>query len=161
MYWLHWLGYHVTWWRHQMEAFSALLAFCEGIHRSPVNSPHKGQWRGALIFSLTCAWTNGWVNNRDAGDLRRNRAHYDVTVMSLEWWWWLIVFTVSVLHFSIQTRRSNNAIITSKQGHRRFEYYVKTNVLDKCHKACQPFRSGHHMLSAWWTATSLRKEPPE
>ena len=41
-----------------------------GIHRSPVNSPHKGQWRGALIFSLICVWTNGWVNNREAGDLR-------------------------------------------------------------------------------------------
>ena len=44
-------------------------------------SPHKGQWRGALMFSLNCAWTNGWANNRDAGDLRRHRAHYDVTIM--------------------------------------------------------------------------------
>ena len=33
------------WWRHQMETFSALLALCEGIHRSPVDSPHKGQWQ--------------------------------------------------------------------------------------------------------------------
>ena len=52
------------------------------IHRSPVNSPHKGQWHGALMFSLICAWLNLWVNNREAGDLRRNRAHYDVTVMN-------------------------------------------------------------------------------
>ena len=52
--------------------------FVRGICRSPVNSP-KGQWRGALMFSLICAWTNGWVNNRDAGGLRRNRAQYDVT----------------------------------------------------------------------------------
>ena len=52
-----------------------------GIHRSPVNSPHKSQWRGALIFSLICVWINGWVNNGEAGDLRRYRAHYDVTVM--------------------------------------------------------------------------------
>ena len=37
-----------------------------GIHRSPVNSPHKGQWRGALMFSLICAWTNSWANNEDA-----------------------------------------------------------------------------------------------
>ena len=70
-----------TWWRHQMEKFSALLALCVGIHRSPVNSPHKGQWRGALMFSLNCTWTNGWVNTRDAGDLRRHRVNYDVTVM--------------------------------------------------------------------------------
>ena len=50
-------------------------------HRSPVNSPHKDQWRGALMFSLICAWINGWVNNRAARDLRRHRAHYDVIVM--------------------------------------------------------------------------------
>ena len=42
----------MAWWRHQMETFSASLAFVRGIHRSPVNSPHKGQWRGALMFSL-------------------------------------------------------------------------------------------------------------
>ena len=71
----------ITWWRHQMETFSALLAICRGIHRSPVNSPHKGQWRGTLVFSMICAWTNGWVNTRDAGDYTRHRAHYDVTVM--------------------------------------------------------------------------------
>ena len=62
-----------TWWRHQMETFSALL--------SPVNSPHKGQWRGALMFSLICVWINVWINNRKAGDLRRYHAHYDVIVM--------------------------------------------------------------------------------
>ena len=57
------------------------LPFVRGIHRSPVNSPHKGQWHGALMFSLICVWTTDWVKNRDAGDLRGNRAHYDVTVM--------------------------------------------------------------------------------
>ena len=46
-----------------------------------VNSPHKGQWRRALVFSLICAWINGWVNNRESGDLIRHRDHYDVTVM--------------------------------------------------------------------------------
>ena len=76
-----------SWWRHQMETLSALLAICAGIHRPPVNSPHKGQWRGALMFSLICVWINGWVNNREAGDLRRYRAHYDVTVMFPEIWY--------------------------------------------------------------------------
>ena len=71
----------LPWWRHQMETFSALLAFVWGIHRWPVNSPHKGKWRGVLMFSLICAWINGWVNKREAGDLRRHRAHYDVTIM--------------------------------------------------------------------------------
>ena len=55
--------------------------FVGGIHRSPVNSPHKGQWRGPLMFSLICAWIDGWVNNGEAGDLRCYRAHYDVIVM--------------------------------------------------------------------------------
>ena len=64
-------------WKH----FPGYWPFVRGIHRSPVNSPHKGQWRGALIFSLICVWINGWVNNREAGDLRRYRAHYDVSVM--------------------------------------------------------------------------------
>ena len=64
-------------WKH----FPRYWPFVRGIHRSPVNSPHKGQWRGALMFSLICVWINGWVNNREAGRLRRNRTHYDVTVM--------------------------------------------------------------------------------
>ena len=42
---------------------------------------HKGQWRGTLMFSLICVWINGWVNNHEAGDLRRYRGHYDVNVM--------------------------------------------------------------------------------
>ena len=44
-------------------------------------SPHKGQWRGSLMFSFICAWINGCVKNREAGDLRCHRTHYDVTVM--------------------------------------------------------------------------------
>ena len=58
-----------------------LLAFCAGNSPVSVNSPHKGQWRGALVFSLICVWINRWVNNHEAGDLRRRRAHYDVIVM--------------------------------------------------------------------------------
>ena len=74
-----------TWWRHQMEAFSALLSLCAGNSPVPVNSPHKGQWRGALMFSLIYAWINDWVNNREAGDLRRQRGHYDVIVMIVKY----------------------------------------------------------------------------
>ena len=64
-------------WKH----FPRSWLFVRGIYRSPVNYPHKGQWRGTLMFSLICTWINGWVNNREVGDLRRHRAHYDVTVM--------------------------------------------------------------------------------
>ena len=66
-------------WKH----FPRYWPFVREIHRSPVNSPHKGQWHGALMISLICAWINAWVNNREAGDLRRYRANCDVTVMDL------------------------------------------------------------------------------
>ena len=61
--------------------FPRYWPFVRGIHRSPVNSPHKGQWRGALMFTLIYARINGWVNNCEAGDLRRYHTHYDVIVM--------------------------------------------------------------------------------
>ena len=66
------------------KQFPRYWSFVRGIHRSPVNSPHKGQWRGALMFSLIYAWINCWVNNREADHLRRYRAPYDVTVMPNE-----------------------------------------------------------------------------
>ena len=77
-----WQSYF-PWWRHRMETFSALLALCAGSSPVPVNSPLKGQWRGALMFSLIYSWINDWVNNRGAGDLRRHRGHYDVNVMQI------------------------------------------------------------------------------
>ena len=120
----------LSWWRNQMETFFVLLALCvgnhtpakvsdahddvikwkhfprnwpfvRGIHRSPVNSPHKGQWRGALMYSLICVWINDWVNNREAGDLRPNRAHYDVTVMDL----WCFLQSTPNKRLSKQSRR--------------------------------------------------------
>ena len=55
--------------------------FGRGIHWSPVNSPHKVQWLGALMFSLICAWINAWLKNREAGDLNCHRSHYDIIVL--------------------------------------------------------------------------------
>ena len=66
-------------WKH----FPRYWPFVRGIHRTPVKSPHNGQWRRTLMFSLICPWTNGWVNNRYAGDLRHHHTHYDATVMFL------------------------------------------------------------------------------
>ena len=65
-------------WKH----FPRYWPLVWGIHRSPVPSPHNGQWHGALMFSLICICINGWVNNRQAGDLRRYHAHYNVIVMA-------------------------------------------------------------------------------
>ena len=71
-----------SWWHHQMEVFSTLLAICAG--NSPVTGEFPAQrpvMRSFDVFSLICTWINGWVNNRDAGDLRCHCAHYDVTVL--------------------------------------------------------------------------------
>ena len=106
-------------WKH----FPRYWPFMRGVHRWPVNSPHKGQWHGALMLRLICAWINDWVNNREAGDLRRYRSHYDVIVIyfmhdcvcgwyllpwaakhpSSKMWLYLIQFTI----------RISNAICTS------------------------------------------------
>ena len=64
-------------WKH----FPRYWPFVWGIQRAPLNSPHRGQWHGALMFSLICSRINGWVNNSEAGDLRRHCTHYDVIVM--------------------------------------------------------------------------------
>ena len=90
-------------WKH----FSRYWPFVRGIHRSPVNSLHKGQWRGALTFSLICVWINGWINSREAGDLRRYRINYDVTVMKdahdfvLLWFVWVMLLVLNGIMWSL------------------------------------------------------------
>ena len=78
-----WLPWHCStpWWRYQMEIISALLALCAG--NSPVTDefPSQSPVTRSLDIFFICAWINGWVNNREAGDLRRHHAHYDVTVL--------------------------------------------------------------------------------
>ena len=109
----------ITWWRHQMETFSALLAICAGNHRSTVNSPHKGQWRGALMFYFIWASISGWVNNREAGDLRRHRAHCDVIVMKVfpcfvfnecSYIYMILMFLNHMIHLSILLRVASMAL---------------------------------------------------
>ena len=72
-----------TWWCHQMETFSVLLALCEENPPITAGFPHKGQWRRRLIFFSICAGTNSWPSNWDSGDLRRHRAHYGGTVINM------------------------------------------------------------------------------
>ena len=69
------------WWRHQMETFSALLALCAG--NSLVTGEFPSQRQVTRNFDVFFIYTriNGWLNKREASDLRRNRAHYDVIVM--------------------------------------------------------------------------------
>ena len=72
-------GFHddVIKWSHSPRHWP----FVRWIHRSPVNSPQKGQWSGALEFFFICAWTYSSVNNWDTGNLRCQRSHYDVIIM--------------------------------------------------------------------------------
>ena len=74
-----WLHDDAIKWKHFPRYWNGEFT---GIHRSPENSPHKGQWRGTLTFSLICVWTKGCANNRNTDDLRCHQAHYDVTVMN-------------------------------------------------------------------------------
>ena len=121
---------HVAWWRHQMETFSALLAIRAGNSPVPLNSPHKGQWRGALVFSLICVWINGWVNNRAAGDLRRHRGHYDVNVMV-----WLLYGSVHFMNVENHTSTvlyENSCLTTS--GAASDENFIKMMTFSfQCH----------------------------
>ena len=105
-------SFFISRWRHQMENFPRCWPFVRGIHRWPVNSPHKGPWCGSVMFSLMYDWINGWVNDREAGDLRRHRVHYDVTVM-------LQTFVISRAHWPLSpweikttNKKENNGLLT-------------------------------------------------
>ena len=80
---LQWPKLQITWWRHQMETFSASLAI--GAGNSPVTGEFPAHTKASdaelWCFLWSAPWINGWVNIREAGDLRRHRAHYDVIVM--------------------------------------------------------------------------------
>ena len=117
-----------------------------GIHRSPV--PSQGQWRGILMFSLICAWINGWVNNRDAGDLRRHRAHHDVTVM---------LFSVSKRrhvgslslghHWSLMTDHKNMHLLRCRAyGHTFCLYHSPVYFIEACAQIKRPRK----IMTAIW-----------
>ena len=75
----------MTWWRHQMETSSALLAICAGI--SPGTSEFRTQRPVKRSFDVFFDLKQRLSKQPWAGDLRRHRAHYDVTVMELMWPW--------------------------------------------------------------------------
>ena len=101
------------WCRHQMEHFPRYWPFVRGIRRWLVKSPHKGQWRGALMVSLICAWINAGVNNREAGDSRRHRAHYDVILMirdkiiSGRFTFWRLILEMKNISYLVQPMERN------------------------------------------------------
>ena len=75
-----------AWWRHQMKTFFALLAFCA--ENSPVPGEFSSQRPVTRSFDVffDLHLNKRWVNNPEAGDLRRHRAHCDVSVMENYSW---------------------------------------------------------------------------
>ena len=103
------------------KQFTRYWPFVRGIHRSPVNSPHKGQWRRASIFSFICAWINCGVNNRKAGDWRRHRT-YDVTVMSINHSMHrglnkVVVFKKKMMDWTLRWRHNERECVSNHQPH--------------------------------------------
>ena len=101
-----------------METVSALLAICAGSSPSLVNSPHKGQWRGAVMSSFCI-----WVNNGEAGDMRRYRAHYDVTVMTCKSQRWCKT-CMSWGFISEVDLISSNMMLTSRGCSNKLNYFA-------------------------------------
>ena len=82
-WWIYMLAHDIMMTSSKWKHFPRCQPFVRGIHRSSVNSRHRGQWRGVLMFSSICAWINGWVNNHEAGDLRCHCVHYDIIVITI------------------------------------------------------------------------------
>ena len=101
-----------------------------------------GQWRGALMFSLLWSIINGWVNNRDAGDLRRHRAHHDVTVMVV-WEGGTFVLTNTVLNWVAEvvshpnSFRRFHAVFAKYDIWQNYNFKQKFQILHKMSDICQ------------------------
>ena len=104
---------YLSWWRHQMETFTESLALCEG------NPPVTGD------VSLIWASTNGWANNRDAGDMRRNRAHYGVTI--------IFSSRYMVCNLIKATKLVRNRLPFGEDG---WSSYLVSTKYEKCHQSC-------------------------
>ena len=64
-----------------METFSALLTICAENSPVPGEFPTQRPVTRSFDVFFDLRPNNGWVNNREAGDLRRHQAHCDVIVM--------------------------------------------------------------------------------
>ena len=151
-----WLHDDVIKWKKNFRVTGHL---CGEFTGPPGNSPHKGQWRGALVFSLICVWINGWVNNRDAGDSKRNRPHYDVSVMCSQHIYLPACFssTHEILIKQIyRTLVSGSSLIMEANIHLLFLFYTTTIVI-----MCKPITAGLNLwnsaLQSWHTHFTLRR----
>ena len=133
-----------------METFSALLALCEG--NPPVDGKLLSQRPVTEKFTLVWDWTNGWANHRHAGDLRRHRAHYDVTLMPPHfmvthpammdvWWPPYVLFTLIKLCLIMFEHVADNvqAFIIYMGSGGRIRDILKYTFSGQCHSECGVF----------------------
>ena len=132
-------------WKH----FPGYWPFVRGIHRSPVNSPHKGQWRGTLI----CVWINGWINNREAGDLRCYRAHYDVTVMNgidlISLMQSPMKCTLSLTYPLVSTMAKNSQLVVQYKNKHKIHTYIFISVIYLFPVTCPTDIFKGHLSDRW------------
>ena len=138
---------------------------CAGIHRLPVNSPHRGQWRGALMFSLIRIWRNDWVDNRDAGDYKRHRGYYNVPVIwhddVIKWKYFHVIghlcgaLIISLICAWINSWVGNRMAVDLKR-HR--VHYGVTEMKRCTYKRINHTGTGldHRWLEKWFAATWSR-----
>ena len=137
-------------WKYFMRSWT----FVRGIHRSPIDNPYKGQWRGALMFSLICAWTNGWANNRHADDLRCHRPHYDATVMkinyqSCKYYWDALYTSYESIYISHSTKSTElKGVLKPIHVGCSFVWHIFMSNFEGCIEFSQPF--DHSTYGIYW-----------
>ena len=131
----HWLEHawlDIAWWCRQMKTFSALLAFCAGNQPVPGEFPAQRPVTRTLMFSLICARINGWVNNREAGDLRCHHAHYDVPGMDY-------------CALKLPLKKLKNFLILSHWGRVTHIWVSKLTTID----SDNDLSPGHYLNQCW------------
>ena len=107
------------------------------------------------MFSLICAWINGWVNNRKAGDLRRHRAHYDVIVMER-------AHVIRWSHTTVVPKDESYSNPSSFKQLTRHYFYLQTySGLDLTNHTVSDSGRESDLLSQWCTAPlCIRRRRP-
>ena len=133
-------------WKH----FPRYWPFVRGIHRSPVNSPHKGQWRGALMFSLICVWIKrlskqswGWWLETPSRPLWRHRN-------DINEFWTVLGILRGLLQQRTPVRNSSLTQISRNLVRREHPFHVSNSfenlhcALQWCLRAlCKPLKRFH------------------
>ena len=129
-------------WKH----FPRYWPFVRGIHRSPVNSPHKGQWRGALMVFFICT-LNERLSKQSRGWLFRSQSHSlwrhcneICTILSYP-----LIYCLSLLVTNIQDRVQGARrcawlnLTTQFQFHTMYRHFPKIGT----YKSAQPISVEH------------------